>query len=290
MRSLYVLLFVAIFVFVVVGVFGSQAGDKPEDEALAFLKLISQNNTRRALGEFGDNTCHCAPKGGYAAYLDGYRAAQEPNITFLLGKPMSYGQPRVKQLPFNGERYALPWNKPEDVIVYVPVSFPDAADRPYFIPLDSAFGYETKQVDLEKFDADPADWQKGVTLRMRASLKPGVVPPLDPKAPPTELEKAAKDGLLPADMAKYVHPADAGAVVTNDGRKVPLEQFGAQLPRLKSCLVGLKIVRTGMFSRWTVKKIGVADCTLALANGRDVTVATDKSQTENEAPSGQSIK
>jgi hypothetical protein len=283
MRSLYPLLLIVIFIFAAVMIFTSEANEKPEDEATAFLGLVSHNDAEAALREFGDNTCHCAPKGGYAAYLHGYEAAQEPNITFLLGKEMVLGKPRVKPLPSHGTPYIMPWDKTEDSVVYVPVSFPDEATRPYFLPIDSAFGFQISEKQLQSFSSDPGDWMKALTLRMRSSLKPGTVKPKDPKQPETELEKAAKDGLLPADLAKYIHPADAGMVKMNSGQIVPLASLEQELPRLKSCEVGMKVVRRGTFKRWTVKKIGLVNCVI-VSHNKEFKIATNDRQTETEEP------
>jgi hypothetical protein len=262
-------------------IFSSEAGEKPQTEALTFLNKVSRNDQAGALKEFGDNTCHCAPKGGYEAYLHGYEVAQEPNITFLMGKPLVFGtQPRVKFLPENGTPYVFPWDKPEDAVVYMPVEFANPSDRPYFLPLDSAFGFQITENQLEKFKSDRQDWTKALTLRLRSSLQSDTVRPRDPKAPPTELEKAAKDGLLPAEMAKYIHPADAGTVKMATGEVVPMQQLKDSLPRLKSCEVGMKIVRRGSFRRWA-KKLGVVNCVLVSGN-KEFKIATNDADTESE--------
>lgn len=281
MRSFHVLLLGIIFVFAVVLMFGSAAEDKPAEEAVKFLTKVSQNDTEGALREFGDNTCHCAPKGGYAAYLNGYSVAQEPNITFLLGKQFSLGTPKTKPLPSNGAPYMLPWDKPEDAVVYVPIEFKDAQSRPYFLPIDSAFGYEISEADLRKFEADPKDWMKAMTLRTRSSVEPGLVEPRDPKAPETDMEKAAKDGTLPKELVRYIQPADAGSVKLADGKVVPMSHFADSLPRLKSCEVGLKVVRRGTFKRWAIKKLGVVNCVL-VSDGKEIPIATGDKTTESE--------
>jgi hypothetical protein len=259
MRNLAPLLLIAIFAACVFMVFSSGTNADPADEARKFLRLLQRDDYEAAVAEFGDNTCHCAPKGGYVAYLR-YDKAHDPNVAFLRGQQFEIGQPTTKQLPYNGEKHLFPWDKPEDVAVYVPITFKDPNSRPYFLPADMAFGYEMPQNDLEKFDSNPADgWMRAFTLRLRPKLEAGVVKPPDPNDKP-EVEgelKGVDKSLIPPEVLKYQQPKDAAPVKLTDGRTVPASEMAAQLPRLKAITIGFKIVRRGTYHRWAVKKLGI---------------------------------
>ena len=265
MRSYHILLLLGIFVFGGVAIFTSQAQEDPADEGRTFLSLVSKSDVDAALQEFGDNTCHCAPKGGYSSY---FRYEEEPTLAFLVGKNFTMGKPTVKQLPYNNEPYVLPWDKPEDVAVRVPIELP-AESRPYFLPLDTAFGYNISETQLKKFAQNPdKEWWKAFTLRLRQGLQPGFVPKPTPETKPSEADKAVKDKVLPPEMMKYLHPTDAGAITLGDQKLVPVSQFASELPRLKSIVIGMKIVRRGVLKRWAVKKIGYEDPVITV-NGHD---------------------
>src|ERR1700722_7723856 len=123
-RTLPALLLLLIFGLTVLLVFRTSTALDPADTANSSLKDLAANEWRSALRRFGDNTCHCAPKGGYVAYLR-YDTANDPNLAFLLGQRFVVGKATVKALPFNGQKYGMPWDKPEDVVVQVPLTFPD---------------------------------------------------------------------------------------------------------------------------------------------------------------------
>jgi hypothetical protein len=247
----------------------SMTGGTPAQEAQHFLLLVRNNDYQSALREFGDNTCHCAPEGGYGAFLR-YDQGHDPNLAFLMGTNFNFGQATVIQLPYNGEKYLMPWDKPEDTLVHVPVTFPDQKSEPFFIPLEMAFGHKTHENDLKSFAGDPTkDWIRAFTIRLRAKLK-GAQITAPPGAAPAEL--AAPDALMreimPKDAARYSKPADAGTVMLADGRIVSADSIQDQLPRLKSVVVDLKIVRRGFVHRWTVKKVGLEDIVVT-SNGKE---------------------
>jgi hypothetical protein len=88
----------------------------------------------------------------------------------------------------------------------------------------------------------------------------------DPKAKKTEAERMASDGLLPKEYLRYLHPKDAAGVKV--GEKVePATAVAAELPKLKSITIGMKVVRRGLLSRWAVKKAGVSDPVLIMPSG-----------------------
>jgi hypothetical protein len=280
-RSLPALLFILILGTGVLFAFWTGASADPADTGRQFLKFVQDNDYRAALMQFGDNSCHCAPKGGYVAYLR-YDMANDPSLAFLFGQKFDVGPAVVKKLPLDGEKYMMPWEKPEDTVVFLPITFPDQASRPYFVPLDMAFGLDTTEADLKAFVSSPEkDWARAFTLRLRPRLTADVIEkhPLPHQQPQSEEERKLAESLLPADLLKYQHPGEAGSIKLASGQAAPASQFAPQLPRLKSLLVGFKIVRAGVWHRWLIHKLGVA---------QPVIVAGDKEikLSENDAQSG----
>jgi hypothetical protein len=267
-RSLPALLSLLIFGLALYLVVQTSASSNPADTALRFLKSVAAHDLPTALGLFGDNTCHCAPKGGYVAYLR-YDAANDPSLAFLLGQKFTIGRSSTKALPFNGEKYTMPWDKPEDVVVYVPLTFQDANSRPYFLPMDMAFGKEVSSADLKKFAADPSrEWMKAFTLRLRPRLTPDVIErtPLPPEQEEESRVSKLAQGVLPADILKYQKPAEASPMKNDNGELQSAQQIAGDLPRLKTITVGFKIVRAGIMNRWGIKKLGIIDPVIVCGN------------------------
>jgi hypothetical protein len=255
------LLLLAILGFGAFFAFSEMVNADPADEAKKFLRLVEAGNYRQALSEFGDNTCHCAPKGGYVAYLR-YDTANDPSLAFLLGQKFEAGKATVKKLPFNGEAYMMPWDKPEDVAVYVPITFDDPATRPYFLPMDMAFGNEMPESEVKAFESAPdKDWWRAFTLRLRSRLTADVIEKVPPPKSNLEAEQPseAPADLIPPELAKYQHPGEAANVKLSDGKTVPAQQVAGDLPRLQSAIIGFKIVRAGVWHRWAIKKLGVME-------------------------------
>lgn len=270
MRSPQLLLLIPVFAFVLYFLYDTKAHEPPTEAATQFLRTLQQGDVESALREFGDNTCHCAPEGGYIAYLQA-ESGYDPNLSFLLGKPFKLGEMKTETLPYNGEKYLMPWDKPEDQLVYVPLEF-DAAARPYFLPTDMAYGYEISDADLKAFEKDPtALWKRGFTLRLRSKLEPGVIGQRDPRAKKTEAERMAADGLLPKEYLRYLHPKDAAGVKVGD-KVEPATSFASELPRLKAITIGMKVVRRGLLSRWAVKKAGFGDPVLIMPDGKEISL------------------
>ncbi len=266
MRSIQVLILVPIIILVFVVMFVVKSDESPTEEGVGILQKLRTSDLEGAVAEFGDNTCHCAPEGGYISYLQ-YESGHDPNLAFLLGQKFDIGTPRMETLPYNGEKYFLPWDKPEDTIVFLPISFSDA-NRPLFLPQDMAFGYEMTEKQLQQFINNPSEhWMRSFTTRLRPTLSAGLVKARDPQAKKTEMEKAAEQGLLPAEFSKYLIPKDAAPVQTAPGKTEPATAFADQLPRLQSIVIALKIVRRGALSRWAVRKVGVEKPVL-VSNGK----------------------
>ena len=259
-RSLPALLFILILGGGVVFAFFNAAHSDPADTAKQFLHFVQNNDHRAALMQFGDNSCHCAPKGGYVAYLR-YDTANDPSLAFLFGQKFDIGQATVKKLPYNGEKYMMPWDKPEDTVVFLPITFPDRASQPYFLPLDMGFGLDMTEADLKAFDNAPQkDWERAFTLRLRPRLTADVIEkqPLPHHEQQSEEERKLAESLLPADLLKYQHPGEAGSIKLASGQTAPATQFASEVPRLKSVLLGFKVVRAGVWHRWLIHKLGVA--------------------------------
>jgi hypothetical protein len=261
MRNIHFLLFFILFAIAAVGVLSEMANQDPRGEARKFLSLVKEGAVQKALGEFGDNTCHCAPKGGYGSYFK-LESGVDPNIAFLKGQEFSEDA-KLPMVPMADKQpYLFPWDKPETFALDAQVHFNAREKSPYFLPMDTAFGQEITEADLDKFAANPADGgQRAFSLRVRHTLSPGYVPPHVPSKEDEEAEKAAKEVLTP-EMAKYLYPRDAGQVKLFDGKSVPVEQLADRLPRLYSVVVRLYIVRRGQLSRWTIKKLQLHDAVL----------------------------
>lgn len=274
---IHVVLLLGIFAFAMFSLFNSQASADPAETAQSFLASVKSGDVTSALMEFGDNTCHCAPDGGYASYLN-YEGAHDPNLAFLVGQRFEIGKPITKQLPMHTQGSFLPWDKPEDVAVFIPVQFNNRVEMPYFLPMDSAFGHNETEAEYAKFKKDPTfEWMRAFTLRLRPTLETGFikVPDKVVKPPAGEVMIVEKD--LPPEVLKYLHPKDPGSATMADGKQVPMRAIESELPRLKSIIVGFKVVRRGMMQRWTIQKIGVQDGVL-LAGQREFKLAEQDTQ------------
>jgi hypothetical protein len=269
MRSPQLLLLIPVLLFVMYFLYDTKRSEPPTDAARTFLQTLSAGDAEGALREFGDNTCHCAPEGGYISYLQ-YESGYDPNLAFLLGRKFSIGEMKTEQLPYNGEKYMFPWDKPEDTLVYVPLVFTDN-DRPYFLPIDMAYGYKMPQDAVKAFEKDPSkNWKRAFTLRLRNSLEAGTIKERDPRAKKTEMERLAEDGTLPKEYLKYLHPKDAGPIEVG-GKTEAASAIANSLPRLKAITIGMKVVRRGLLSRWAVKKAGF-DKPVVIADAKEITL------------------
>ncbi len=255
------------------------ASQDPRDEARKFLTIVGSGNVEKALGEFGDNTCHCAPKGGYTSYFK-YESGVDPNIAFLLGQKFQVNSNIQGVRMADNQPFLLPWEKPETFAVDAQLIFDKKENAPYFLPMDSAFGEPIPEAELKKFIADPTEGAiRAFSLRVRPTLKPGFIPEFHATTKEdVEAEKSAKEVLAP-EMLKYLHARDAGPVMLDDGKTVAMEEYGDQLPRLYSAVVRLYIVRRGQINRWTIKKVQLHDATLLTNKGERLQVLRTKAPT-----------
>lgn len=289
MRNIHFLLFLVVFGIAAVGVLSEIAMKDPRGEASKFLNLVRMGDVEKALDEFGDNTCHCAPKGGYTSYFK-LESGVDPNIAFLKGQPFSLSNDLPMVQMADKQPYLFPWDKPETFALDAQVYFNERDKAPYFLPMDTAFGQEIAEAALDKFAANPAEGgQRAFSLRVRPTLQPGYVPPHVPSKEDEAAEKAAEEVLTP-EMAKYLYPKDAAPIKLADGKSVPMDQFANRLPRLYSIVVRLYIVRRGQLSRWTIKKLQLHDAVLITSKGERAHVLETKapapSDLETPANSG----
>ncbi len=298
MRFAYPLLFILLAIISASTWIYSLTFADPKDEAITFLTDIKSGNLAKSVKHFGGNVCRCPAKGGWGSFLI-YQSGQEPNLAFMTGHDFEIGRPTSTPMD-NTKPYLIPWERPEDFAVDVPVSFKPTNYSPVFLPLPMAYGKKMTEAEFDKFLQDPDnDAWKGFTLRFRQSLKPGSIAPSTEPMPPeaaTEFEALQKGGgkkaeeeklppkestddaikeALGADAAEYLHPKDAGPVVRADGTVIPEEQIEARLPRLKSATLRLHVVRRGQIKDWTIYHFGLMDPVL-VENTKEILLKHDR--------------
>lgn len=260
--------------------------DPNTDEAQLFLNKLREAETSALITQFGDNTCHCQPRGGYQAYLK-YQSGESENIAYLFGHKFSTGQMQSREVPTVDKVKGgyMAWEAPESTEVDVPVSFSKTEYSPYFLPRDMAYGYTMKEADLLKFCDSPTpendkerplDFFRDITLRLRPGLEKGLVPapaPTDKNRKPEFMSDFYMQ-LLSGDDAKYLRPADAGNIETETGKTTAAADFAQKLPRLKSGVLRIYVVRRGKMQRWSVKKVRLKDPVFELANGKEFALKT----------------
>lgn len=204
----------------------------------------------------------------------------------------------------NDRKALLPWQKPEDTAVDVPITFNAKVYSPMFLPLPMAYGQSMTEDELKEWLKDPdKDAWKGFTLRFRPSLKPGAIAPPDEPLPPeaatefqdiknkvieahehdhdkkppeeTSTEDAVKQA-LGAKATQYLKPKDAGPVVDQSGKPIAGETIESMLPRLKSAILRLHVVRRGSVNEWTIYHFGLVDPVLLLADGTELKLVHDR--------------
>jgi len=263
---------------------------------MTFLRAVRNANLDEAVEMLGDNACRCPPQGGWVALLK-YELGHEPSLAFLVGHRFDIGRARTMWVK-DDTPYILPWEVPESTYVDVPLTFDPAVYSPYFVPLHLAYGQD---LTVAQFQAALAnlrkdDW-KAFSLRLRPSLAPGTVPP--PAGEQARAE-AAKSASLPAGktagakgaelaagllgkQALYLVPRDCASVILPDGKKLPLAQVEAQLPRLRSCTLRLRVERRGQFKPWRVSKLKFLDA-IAQTDGQPPTTLLTPEGVNSAAP------
>lgn len=263
-------------------------GDQPSDpsrHALSFVKHVQNNDYEKVVSAFGGNICRCPAKLGWVSYLF-YKSGEEPNLAFLMGQDFEAGPIAVKAMKSDTKNYSI-LDKPEDFAVAIPLRFDHY--RPMFLPLDMAYGYDISSEQFEQFLADPDHeaW-KALTLRMRPSLdkgtadEPEAARALANKQNKTAQREPSQSGQvnqdqanrpnqndlekeLFGDAARYNTPKDAGTVKLADGSVLSNEAVAARLPRLKSAILHLHMVRRDQRQPFTVFHFVISDPVLSLA-------------------------
>lgn len=263
------LIFAACAAIFVAAAFMLPTVDFPQTKAEEFLSQLKAGNKKALLEMFGDNTCKCPPRGGYQTFLE-YNGRQEPNLAFLLAHPFNFniGQttPVDIQIP-----YVFPWDKPLTTYVDVNLTFPDNAYRPFFLPLEMAFGLPMSESQFNEFLANPnKDAWKGFTQRLRPTINKGVV---EEKLPPEKdpYSKQQLENLLSPEMIPFLRATDAGPVLGKDKVKLPESQIEAQLPKLVSATLRFRIVKSGQLKSWMVNKFRFQSATI-VENGKTSTI------------------
>ncbi|CAN5214719.1 hypothetical protein BH11CYA1_BH11CYA1_17790 [soil metagenome] len=279
------LFLIGCFLIVLFQAFGADQPSDPRRHASLFVKHIQENDFAKVVEGFGGNVCRCPAKLGWVSYLI-YGSGEEPNLACLMGHSFETAAPEVKAMKSDTKNYSM-LDKPEDYQVTIPLTF--NSYRPLFLPLDMAYGYDMTAEQFEKFLADPdADSWKGLTLRMRPSLKTGTVD--QPEASKNlvnrqraEQERAelkrsnqtkrpdqsALEAELLGEAARYNMPKDAGAVKQLDGTTLSKEAVVARLPRLKSARLRLHMVRRDPRQPFTVFHFVISDPVLCFdVNGK----------------------
>jgi hypothetical protein len=283
MRVILPLFLIGCFLIVLFQAFRGDQPSDPSRHALSFVQHVQNNDYEKVVASFGGNICRCPAKLGWVSYLF-YNSGEEPNLAFLMGHDFEAGPIAVKAMKSDAKNYSI-LDKPEDFAVAIPLRFDHY--RPMFLPLDMAYGYDISSEQFEQFLADPDHeaW-KGLTLRMRPSLDKGTAD--EPEAAKILVNKQKKKAKreqsktgqagqeeqpvqndlekeLFGDAARYNTPKDAGTVKLADGTTLSNEAVAARLPRLKSAILHLHMVRRDQRQPFTVFHFVISDPVLSLA-------------------------
>jgi hypothetical protein len=303
MRLLFPLLILIFICIIANGFMKITVGADPKDEARQFISDVREGGLAKTVKHFGGNTCRCPFKGGWGSYLI-YVSAQEPNLAFMTGHPFEFGAPSMVRLK-NDREALLPWQKPEDTAVDVPITFNPKVYAPLFLPLPMAYGETMTEDQLNQWLKDPdKDAWKGFTLRFRPSLKQGAIAPPNEPLPPqaaTEFqalnskaqdahksetqkklqqeETSTEDAVRKAlgnKATEYLKPKDAGPVVDQSGKPIATDKIESELPRLKTAILRLHVVRRGSINDWTIYHFGLVNPVLLMADGTDFKLVHDR--------------
>src|SRR5271155_4305003 len=92
--------------------------------AASFIGLLQKGDEDSIINTFGENSCHCQPRGGYLAYLK-YESGENDNLAFLFGHKFKAGALSEKSVPTIEKlaSYHMPMQEPESTEVDIPISF-----------------------------------------------------------------------------------------------------------------------------------------------------------------------
>lgn len=268
MRVFLVIFFAIIFLGVLGLTFSGKGNEaSPLPAVQKFLKHVGDANYEATVRDFGGNTCRCPAKLGWVAYLI-YSSGEDPNLAFLMGRKFEVGKMRWHKV-HSKVKAKTPLDNPEDYEVDVPLSFNQ--DRPYFLPLDLAYGHDIELSALEKLLQDPdQDAWKAICLRLRRGVGSGSI------AEPSEtIERLkndlSKDGgnedistaqlakeMFGGEADKYSRPAECGHVL-DKGVAISENELAQRLPRLKNVELRLHMVRVDNRRPFTIFHFYLAD-------------------------------
>lgn len=264
MKALYITFFMLCLAVVLFFVLNDQFASPAETTASEFVQAIAKGEIDSITPYFGDVTCSCPPKGGYKSYLK-YDSGLDPNLAFLIGHPFRTGQISKTKLDEKFP-YTTPWEKPVSFTVVIPLSFSPESYSPYLLPLPMAFGKKMSASAFEQFSENPGlEGVKGLSLRLRPRIDPGVVASHAPSAEAPDESSVS---------APYLYPADAGPVSGQDGKPIPSPAIAARLPKLKSLTLKLKMERRGSLTPWLVSRFLLSDA-IVQVGGREAVRLTD---------------
>jgi hypothetical protein len=263
----------------------------PEKEAMTFLKAIQKGDLSKVVRHYDGKTCRCPEQGGWSSFLV-YKSELQPNMAFLLSHPFTIGNPVI--IPLQKKHpYSSPWQRPEDVIIRVPLEFNPSKYSPLFLPLPLAYGHDMTAKEFDAFLKNPAE-QSGLafTLRLRPTLRKGLLKEnIDrvnaevfanlpepntgagetPRGPVPPALKAYRERLLKAAIedkkTNYIKPEDAGDVSNSDGTIMEQAVVEQKLPRLTSIVMNLQLVRNDQFQNWAILHCSFEKPKLLLDNG-----------------------
>lgn len=284
-RLLIIVFFLAVFLTIGYAVtnvskYGTGSGSGPAPKSMEFIKHVQASDYKAAVGDFGVNTCRCPGSLGWVSYLV-YASNESENLSFLVGKEFQTGKPQARKIATTAK--STSWmDNPEDWEVNIPIKFDSNVYRPYFLPLDMAYGHEMSEEAFRTFLADPdKDAWKGFCLRLRPSLEAGVTDlPAEAKA----LEKKGHDAqsrenavkgenenveaiaknLFGDEATKYMHPAAPGKVKRADGTYLNTEEIAAALPRVDELSLKMHMVRRDQRLPFSLYQFLVVDPLLTL--------------------------
>jgi hypothetical protein len=254
-------------------------GFDPKQEASAFIEAVQSGNLGRTARHFG-MICVCPVRGGWGSYLV-YQSGEEPNLAFLMGHHFRTEQNNLVSL-WQATTPSLPWRRAEEADVNLTLEFPKEDYRPMLLPLPLAYGKDMRFKDFQHFINHPAEGLgQGMTLRLRSGLQPGSIKPnvesIDPQERPqfkaldgesnalkskdprlnNKSDQTSQAGKLLTEALKhqntpYLIPKEAGNVIGEDGKPIAIEAVEKKLPRLRSAILILHVVRSGPWQNWAV--------------------------------------
>jgi len=152
MKLLYPLLILIFICIIANGFMKITVGADPKEEAAAFLSDVRGGGLAKSVKHFGGTPVVAVQRRlGFVPHL---YIGQEPNLAFMTGHPFETGTPKMVRMQ-NDRKALLPWQKPEDTAVDVPITFNAKVYSPMFLPLPMAYGQSMTEDELKEWLKDP---------------------------------------------------------------------------------------------------------------------------------------